>query len=188
MAIPPLNAIGFCAHYSKQGDWAFDFALQLSRKHNVKLNVFHFLQDPYDPNYKKTKHLSHSELEKLAIAEEKELRFYYEKHAGEYLNIGFRECFEDSWIELHRCLKISEFQLLILGYTKKGAVFVRKPIEEFAYDFISPVILVGPRNPSQLCLNQQAALLSFKLGIPNDKFTIWSVKQKKKDGVKENRN
>jgi len=171
MAIPTFNAIGFCAHYSKQGNWAFDFALQLSQRHNVQLNVFHFLQDPYDPDYTKPKHLSRSELEKMIIAEEKKLRLYYDKRAGEYLNIGFRECCEDSWAELHRCLKISEFQLLILGYTKNGAVFVKKPIEEFANDFISPVILVGPKNPEQLCLNSQAALLAFKLGIPEEKYT-----------------
>ena len=176
MAIPTFNALGFCAHYSKQGDWAFDFALQLSKRHNVKLNVFHFLQDPYDPNYSKLKHLTRSEIEKMAIAEEKELRFYYDKLAGEYLNVGFRECFEDSWTELHRCLKISEFQLLILGYTKTDAVFVRKPIEEFANDFISPVVLVGPKNPQQLCLNHQAALLSFKLGIANDTYNICNIK------------
>jgi hypothetical protein len=178
LAIPTFNAVGFCAHYSKQGDWAFDFALQLSQKHNVQLNVFHFLQDPYDPNYTIAKHLTRPEIEKMAIAEEKELRLYYDKLAGEYLKIGFRECYEDSWTELHRCLKISEFQLLVLGYTKKEAVFVKKPIEEFASDFISPVILVGPENPKQLCLNHQAALLSSKLEIPNEKYTICGIRQK----------
>ena len=179
MAIPTFNALGFCAHYSKPGDWAFNFALQLSKRHNVKLNVFHFLQDPYDPNYSKPKHLTRSEIEKIAIDEEKKLRLYYDKLAGEYLNVGFRECFEDSWTELHRCLKISEFQLLILGYTKKSAAFVRKPIEEFANDFISPVILVGPKNPQQLCLNHQAALLSLKLGMTNDTYNICNIKSLK---------
>ena len=177
MAIPTFNAIGFCAHYSKQGDWAFDFALQLSQKHNIQLNVFHFLQDPYDPGYTKPKYLSRSELDKMAIAEEKKLRLYYDKRAGEYLNIGFRECYDDSWTELHRCLKISEFQILILGYPKKEAIFVRKPIEEFANDFISPVILVGPKNPEQLCLNNQAALVSFELGISDEKYAICSASQ-----------
>ncbi len=48
---------------------------------------------------------------------------------------------------------------------------MRKPIEEFANDFISPVILVGPKYYDQLCLNKQAALLAFKLGIPEEKYT-----------------
>ena len=131
MTIPTFNAVGFCAHYSKQGDWAFDFALQISQLHNVQLNVFHFLKDPYNPNDVPPKHLSHEELENLAIAEEKKLRLYYDERAGEYLNVGFRLCYDDSWSELHRCLMIREFQLLILGYTEYGVRFSGKPIEKF---------------------------------------------------------
>jgi hypothetical protein len=169
MTIPTFNGVGFCAHYSKQGDWAFDLALRISRSNNVKLNVFYFLKDPYDPNDTGPQHLSHLKLKKLAIAEEKNLRLYYDHRAGEYLEIGFRVCYDDSWTELHKCLMIREFQLLVLGYTNKGAVFAKKPIEEFANDFISPVILVGPDDPTQFYLNHQAELLSFRLGILNEK-------------------
>ena len=71
MAIPTFNAVGFCAHYSKQGDWAFDLALELSKAQKVKLNVFHFLTDPFDPTDTRAMDLSSSELKKLAITEEK---------------------------------------------------------------------------------------------------------------------
>lgn len=169
MTIPTFDGVGFCAHYSKQGDWAFDVALRISRVNNVKLNVFYFLKDPYDPNDTAPQHLSRLKLEKLAIAEEKNLRLYYDHRAGEYLDVGFRVCYDDSWTELHKCLMIREFQLLVLGYTKKGAVFAKKPIEEFANNFISPVILVGPDDPTQYYLNHQAELLSFNLGISNEK-------------------
>lgn len=169
MAIPTFNAVGFCAHYSKQGDWAFDLALRISQSQNLKLNVFHFLKDPYDPNDAGPERLSHLRLKKLAIVKEKELRLYYDHRAGEYLNVGFRICYDDSWTELHKCLMIREFQMLILGYTKRGAFFAKKPIEEFASNFISPVILVGPDDPKQFYLNSQAELLSFKLGISNEK-------------------
>jgi hypothetical protein len=47
MATATFKTVGFCAHYSKQGDWAFGYALDLSRRHSLKLNVFHFLEDPY---------------------------------------------------------------------------------------------------------------------------------------------
>jgi len=171
VTIPTFNAVGFSAHYSKQGDWAFDYALKVSQLHNVQLNVFHFLKDPYNPNQSWPKHLSHAELEKLAIAEEKKLRLYYDQRAGEYLNVGFRLCHDDSWSELHRCLMIREFQLLILGYTEYGARFADKPIEKFADEFISPVILIGPENPKQCYLNTQAALLSYKLGILTENWT-----------------
>lgn len=177
MTIPTFNAVGFCAHYSEQGDWAFDLALQISQLHNVQLNVFHFLKDPYDSNKSWPKNLSHSELEKLAIAEEKKLRLYYDHRAGEYLNVGFRLCYDDTWSELHRCLMIREFQLLILGYTTSGARFTDKPIEKFADEFISPVILVGPENPKQYYLNSRAALLNYKLCIsPEDQMKSEEIK------------
>ncbi len=169
MAIPTFNAVGFCAHYSKQGDWAFDLALELSKAHNIKLNVFHFLTDPFDPKDTKAMDLSSSELKKLAVAEEKKLRLYYDELAGEYLDVGFRVCYDSSWVELHRCLIIREFQLLVLGYTKKGAVFAGKPIEEFADSFISPVILVGPDSPEQLFFNSRATLLSRNLRLTEEK-------------------
>ena len=76
MAIPTFNAVGFCAHYSKQGDWAFDVALELSKAHNVQLNVFHFLIDPFDPGDMRIQNLSHSEIEQIAVQEEKKLRLY----------------------------------------------------------------------------------------------------------------
>jgi hypothetical protein len=169
MTIPTFDGVGFCAHYSKQGDWAFDFALRISKAHNVKLNVFFFLKDPYDPNDTVPPRLSRLKLKKLAIAEEKKLRLYYDYRSGEYLNVGFRVCYDDSWTELHKCLMVREFQLLVLGYTKNGVIFAKKPIEEFANNFISPVILVGPDDPTQFYLNHQAKLLSFKLGISNEK-------------------
>jgi len=171
MAIPTFNAVGFSAHYSKQGDWAFDFALQLSKRFQVQLNVFHFLKDPYDPKDTWPENLTHSELEKLAIAEEKKLRLYYDQRAGEYLYVGFRVCYDDSWTELHRCLMIREFQLLVLGHPREGAIFAQKSIEEFANNFISPVILVGPDSSKQFYLNSQATLLSDKLGISKQEFT-----------------
>ena len=43
------------------------------------------------------------------------MRLYYDDLAGEYLEIGFRLCFDNTWRELHRCLAGQEFQLLVLG-------------------------------------------------------------------------
>ena len=42
-----IKSIGFCSHYSQQGDWAFDFALELARKNGLQLNVFHWLDSPF---------------------------------------------------------------------------------------------------------------------------------------------
>lgn len=168
MAIPTLNAIGFCAHYSQQGDWAFDYALNLSRKHNIQLNVFHFLEDPFDPSQKSMKDISDSEKQKLVIEREKEMRMYYDRRAGDYLDVGFRLCEDNEWTELHHCLLVREFQILVLGYIDKDAHFAGKPIEEFANSFVCPVVLVGPDSPEQLHLNSQANLISEQLYMPKE--------------------
>ncbi len=165
MAIPTLNAIGFCAHYSEQGDWAFDYALKLSRQHSIQLNVFHFLSDPYHIEDDSVDQLDKESKAKLAIEREKELRMYYDKRAGDYLDVGFRLCEDAEWVELHKCLLIREFQILVLGYVGSDARFGGRPIEDFAEAFVSPVVLVGPDKPDQFHLNKQAALLISKLGL-----------------------
>jgi len=171
MAIPTLNAIGFCAHYSKQGDWAFDYALELSRRHEIQLNVFHFLEDPYDPSDTTGRDLSPLERGKLAIERERELRLYYDKRAGDYLEVGFRLCEDNEWTELHRCLVIREFQVLVLGYPP-AAVFAGHPIEEFANSFVCPVVLVGPERRTKFWLNSRAALMVDKLALPNSSWNL----------------
>jgi hypothetical protein len=165
MAIPTLNAVGFCAHYSDQGDWAFDYALRLARLHQVRLNVFHFLTDPYDPGDNSAEFLPAPERAKLAIDRERELRLYYDGRAGDYLDVGFRLCEHAEWLELHRCLVVREFQVLVLGRTHRGVMFGRRPIEEFADSFICPVVLVGPDRPGQFRLNPPARVILDKLGM-----------------------
>jgi hypothetical protein len=165
MTLPRLNAVGFCAHYSPEGDWAFDYALSLSRRHEIRLNVFHFLADPYDPADLAPAHLSRGERMKLVVERERELRMYYDSRAGDYLEVGFRLCEDNEWTELHRCLLIREFQVLVLGYLGPDASFAGKPIEEFADSFVCPVVLVGPDSPQQFHLNKPATLLPGRLGL-----------------------
>ncbi len=167
MTIPTLNAVGFCAHYSTQGDWAFDYALELSRKHGIQLNVFHFLADPYDPEARPPTGLSKSALTQMVVEKERELRLYYDERAGDYLDVGFRLCDDNSWRELHRCLVKREFQVLVLGYPAPDAHFGWRPLEEFADGFACPVVLVGPRDPRQFHVNATAELISGKLGLPD---------------------
>jgi hypothetical protein len=160
-----LKAVGFCAHYSRQGDWAFDFALRLSREKSLQLNVFHFLADPYNPEDTTGKNMSHEERSHLAIELERELRMYYDELAGDYLNVGFRLCEDNEWTELHRCLVKREFQVLVLGHVGKDSMFGGKPIIEFANAFVSPVVLVGPKHPDEFYVNASAALISDTLGL-----------------------
>jgi len=172
MAIPTLNAVGFCAHYSMPGDWAFSYALRLSRRHQVKLNVFHFLTDPYDPRKDVALPLSPAERAKLAVEREKELRLYYDRRAGDYLEVGFRLCEHSERTELHRCLVVREFQVLVLGCVRKGVTFGRRPIEEFAEAFACPVVLIGPDDPDQFRLNSPARIILDKLELEPESWSM----------------
>ncbi len=167
MAINTLRAVGYCAHYSKQGEWAFKYALNLCKRHSLQLNVFHFLADPYDPSDTTGQDLSPQERSALAIEKERELRMYFDDLAGDYLDVGFRLCFDNEWTELHRCLVIREFQVLVLGYLNPDATFAGKKLTEFAESFISPVVLVGHNSPDEYYLNKPAALIAPSLNLSN---------------------
>jgi hypothetical protein len=165
MTAVALKAVGFCAHYSQQGNWAFDYALRLSREKLLQLNVFHFLADPYKPEDTTSKGMHREEKARLSIDLERELRMYYDELAGDYLEIGFRLCEDNEWTELHRCLLKREFQVLVLGYVSEDATFGGNAILEFANAFVSPVVLVGPNHPDEFYLNASAAMISDKLGL-----------------------
>ena len=171
MTIPRFDAVGFCAHFSAAGDWAFQYALELSQRNQFQLNVFHFLSDPYRTDDDTEKKFTRSELAELAFVRERELRLYYDELAGEYLEVGFRLCFDDSWRELHRCLAGREFQILVLAQPGPDTIFSGKPIEAFADSFVCPVVLVGPDRPDQFRLNSRAALLVDRFAIPQGKWS-----------------
>lgn len=161
-----IDSVGFCALYSKQGDWAFDLAFRIAESRNIQLNVFHFLSNPYVLDDKVPENLSKEERTTLIIENERALRMYYDKLLKDYLKVGFRLCEENEWTELHRCLIKREFDILILGVPTTDATFAGKPIREFADSFVSPVILVGPDSPQTLYVNSQARMISEQLYLP----------------------
>jgi len=165
MTTPRFDAVGYCAHYSQQGDWAFEFSLELARRNSIRLNLFHFLSDPYDPHDQCGRSMTRAERSELVIEREKELRFYYEPKLGDFLDAGFRLCEDHEWTELHQCLTRREFQVLVLPYVAPGSSFGGKPIEQFAGCFVCPVVLVGPDSRSEYRLNQPAALLAERFGL-----------------------
>ena len=170
MTIPRIQAVGFCAHYSEVGDWAFQYALRLAEENQLQLNVFHFLSDPYNPSDDTELRYSRRELTEIALSKERELRMYYDAMAGDFLDIGFRLCYDDSWRELHRCLAGHEFQVLVLAKPGDEVSFANKPIDEFADNFVCPVILVGPESAETYRVNSRAALWIDKLSIPSGRW------------------
>jgi hypothetical protein len=165
MSTLTVRAVGFCAHYSPAGDWAFDFALGLARARGLRLNVFHFLVDPYDPEARPPRGLSREQRAARAVRLERDLRLYYDPRLGDYLDAGFRLCDDPEWTELHRCLTRREFQVLVLGYPREEATFGGVPVTDFATSFICPVVLVGPGSPGEIHLNEPAALIDDAVGL-----------------------
>jgi hypothetical protein len=165
MTLPAVNAVGFCAHYSQPGDWAFDFAVDLARWRHKKLNIFHFMADPYDPKDEGPINLSAQQYRSFLIEREKELRLYYDSLLGDYLEAGFRLCEDKEWTELHRCLYGREFQVLVLGFPEPEATFAGRPIMEFAASFACPLILVGPGSRDEIRLNRPAGLMAEKFDL-----------------------
>ncbi len=166
MTVPSINAVGYCAHYSRIGDHAFDVALQIASDHGLQLNVFHFLIDPYDRAQAPLELYTRQDLAQLVLERERELRLYYDDKAGDFLEVGFRLCYDDSWRELHRCLANREFQLLVLAKPEPDAWFCRYPIDTFAERFICPVALVDADVVAPIRLNRTAALMSDRFHVP----------------------
>ena len=108
-----MNGIGLCAFFSKQGDWALDYALALARRRKTKLNIFHFLESPYafrrdvvfvDAQKGKTAQVTPD----LIAEKDKEFRLKYDDRLGGYVNVGLRLCEGNKERELKRCFRRGE--------------------------------------------------------------------------------
>ena len=165
MTMTSLEAVGFCAHYSKQGDWAFELALAMARRNLLQLNIFHFLSNPYDLMDRTGKGRDRDEVQRIVVAKEKRLRLYYDSKLGDYLDVGFRLCEEPEWTELHRCLTRREFQVLVLARPRHDSTFGGKPLDEFMDHFVCPVVAVGPASALDIRLNSPARLIAYRLGL-----------------------
>lgn len=171
-----MHGVGLCAIFSRQGDWAFDYALTLARKHETKLNVFHFLESPYtirrdvvfvDEKKEKTAVVT----PELIAEKDKELRMSYDDRLGDYTEVGFRLCEgSDEW-ELKKCFKRGDYEVLVIGYQGKGADFGgTTTIEKFASKFKGAVVLIGPDAPDEYYLNAKGQEMLAQLDIPDGKW------------------
>jgi hypothetical protein len=151
---------------SEIGDWAFDFALELARRNDTKLNVFFF---PTSPCEEHTRRGRWGELMALAdenhIALEREIRLYYEDRLGDYFNVGFRLCLGDETPELRRCLAQHEYTVLVLAYEGRHCPLGESPIEQFAERMQCSVVLIGPESRDEIYLNSPASLFPDQLGL-----------------------
>ncbi len=173
-----MKGIGLCALFSRQGDWAFDYALTLARKHGTKLNIFHFLESPYairrdvvfvDAEKTQTAVVS----PELIAQKDKALRETYDDRLGDYVEVGFRLCEGSHEWELKKCFKKGDYELLVIGYEGKGHDFGgTTTIEEFAGRFHGPLVLVGPDAPDSFTINEKAKALLDQLDLPEGKWHL----------------
>ena len=171
-----MKGIGLCAIFSRQGDWAFDYALSLARHHKTKLNIFHFLESPYilrrdvvfvDAEKTKTAPVTPDFIAK----KDREMREMFDERLGDYVDVGFRLCEgNDEW-ELRKCFKKGDYEVLVIGYKEKGAAFGgTTTIEEFATKFKGPIVLIGPDRADSFCINEHAQKRLEELLIPEGKW------------------
>jgi hypothetical protein len=172
-----MKGVGLCAFFSQQGDWAFDYALTLARHHQTRLNIFHFLESPYmlrrdvvfvDAEKTETAQVT----PELINQKDRQMRETLDPRLGDYTDVGFRLCEGNDEIELRKCFKKGEYEVLVIGYKEKGAPFGgTTTIEAFAGKFHGPVVLVGPSSPDQYAINEPAQKRLSELLIPDGKWT-----------------
>jgi hypothetical protein len=162
MTTPSIDKIGLVYDYSKQGEWALSAALNLGRTCPAALNVYYFLESPYSV----PRDVAPAKLpvrcydSATLIREERKLREHFEDRLGDFEDVRFRVCESGRHNrELRRCLLHREYRLLIIPHLRAGTSFGNMPIEEFAYRFAAPVLLVGPDREDQFSLNRFAAVV-----------------------------
>ena len=166
MTTPRIKAIGYCANDTEPGEWAFSLALDMASRHRLQLNIFQFVSDPYRDGDGADPEVTAADRNAVDLVEmEKRLRLHYDDLLGEYTDVGFRLCEDNEWTELHRCLCKQEFQLLVMANPYPNTLFGKRTLVDFARNFVSPVVLVGPTAPTELSLNAPAKLVAYRVGL-----------------------
>ena len=74
-------------------------------------------------------------------------------------------------MELRKCFKKGDYEVLVIGYNEKGAAFGgTTTIEAFSEKFHGPVVLVGPDSADSFHINQPAEQRLQELSIPDGKW------------------
>jgi hypothetical protein len=170
-----MKTIGLCTHFSQTDEWAFNFALELARKHSWKLTICHWLNSPYslrrDMVYPTLSEGGEPQpiTPELLTKLELELRQYFEPKLGDFTNVAFKLCEGMYQVELTRCFRQNLLDLVVLGYPPHDpATSNEQPIEEFAAHLDHPIVIVGPDTADQFMLNQAAQSWLDELQLPED--------------------
>jgi hypothetical protein len=167
MTVRRLSGVGYCACLSQAGDRAFEFALGLARRHDVRLNIFFFPDPPYKEHAARGRHGERRLIgKKEEIDLERRVRLYFDDLLGDFVNVGFRLCEGDEDPELRRCLLIrKDYDVLVLAYKHRDSLFGERPIEEFVERMPCPIALVGPDQKDEFYLNTPGRLWAEEFGL-----------------------
>jgi hypothetical protein len=162
MTTPRIEKIALVSHFSEVGEWAFQAALRLGRAKETALNIYYFIESPFEvPGDVVPEDLPSTHVDEASMVQtERRVREHFEDALGDFEEVGFRICATGRHnLELRRCLLRREYQLLIIPYLRRGVSFGNMPIEEFAYRFTAPVMLVGPDHSEQYHCNPFADVM-----------------------------
>ena len=157
-----MTTLGLCTHLTQTDDWAFDYAFHLVQKHGWQLNICHWLHSPFllrrdvvgDDLFNPTQEMPITP--KLLNRLEYQLRSYYDPKLGDFTRAAFKLCEGQYQVELVRCLRKNQLDLVVMGYQFDGDEMGVQPQEEFAAKLPYPLILVGKDGPDSFLLNQKA--------------------------------
>jgi nucleotide-binding universal stress UspA family protein len=94
MTVPRIEKIGLVYDFSKQGDWALSVALQLGRTRTATLNVYHFLESPYEVHLDvvPTDLPARRYEAAILVQKERELREHLDDCLGDFEDVRLRVC------------------------------------------------------------------------------------------------
>ena len=169
-----MKKIGLCTHFSQTDEWAFQFALELVRKHGWQLTICHWLNSPYSLRRDMVYPTLQADGEPQAITPklltqlELELRQHFEPKLGDFTDVAFKLCEGMYQVELTRCFRQNLLDLVVIGYQPEDAETAsgEQRLEEFAAHLDHPLVIVGPDEPGHYMLNKAAENWLDELQLP----------------------
>ena len=175
-----MTTLGFCTHFSNTDEWAFEYAFRLVQARDWQLNICHWLSSPFllrrdlvqDDLFQSDgiQAVTPQLLNKLDL----QRREHYDSKLGDFTNVAFKLCEGQFQVELVRCLRRNQLDLIVMGYMPVEEVQEPgvQPLDEFAYRLSYPVILVGRDGPHSFLLNAKALEWLEYLDIPQGDWTL----------------
>lgn len=175
-----MTTLGLCTHFSRTDEWAFDYALRLVQKQGWQLNICHWLRSPYLLRRDMVQDDLFSDGEPQPVTPallnkfELQLREYYDAKLGEITNVAFKLCEGQYQVELVRCLRDNQLDIVVLGYQPEEGNLEpgSQSLEEFAQKLPYPLIIVGRDGPGSFLLNIKAVEWLGQLDIVENAYTI----------------